>query len=96
MKTKGRQNRKKRVMAIVCSFNVCNERKTSRETVEVFHCIRKNVLYFCSIRHLMIEYDCSFFATTIFMLYRNINRMKFDLGNYKINSSRTSSNSQVR
>ena len=81
---------KKKVTTIVC-----NEQKNSRETVEVFHCIRKNVLCFCSIRHLLMEYDCSFFATT-FMKYRNINRMKFNVGNCKINSSSTSSNSQVR
>ena len=87
---------KKRVMAFVCSFNACNERKTSRETVEVSHCIRKNVLRFYLIRHLLMEYDCSFFATTIFIMYRNINRMKFDLRNCNINNSSTSSNSEVR
>ena len=76
----------KKVMTIVCSFNACNERKKSREIVEVFHCIRE-MCFFCLIRHVLMEYGCSLFAT-IFMLYRNINRMKFDLGNnYNINSS---------
>ena len=83
----------KKSMTIVCNFDVCNERKR-RETVEVFHCIRKTC-FFCLIRHLLIEYDRSFFAT-IFMIYRNMNRMKFNVGNCNINSSTTSSNSEVR
>ena len=92
MKTKGRQNLEGKVMTIVCIFEAYSEQKSkhikSKETVEVFYCIRK-MCFFCLITHLLIEYDRSFFAT-IFITYRNINRMEFDIGNSKTNS--TSSN----
>ena len=87
MKTKGRQNRKKRndnCMQSRCMQRTKNQIHKKQRNCRSISLHKRSVLFFCLIRHLLIEHDRSFFAT-LFAMHRKTKRMKFDIGNCKTN-----------